>query len=49
MSGRASGRSVAVVAGRRVVAVAPIVQGRFWALVPHAQLQNEPPKVFVVR
>jgi hypothetical protein len=49
VSGRASGRSVVVVAGGRVVAVAPIVQGRFWALVPRVQLQNKPPKVFVVR
>ncbi len=49
VSGRASGRSVVVVAARRVVAVAPIVQGRFWALVPRARLQNKPPKVFVVR
>ena len=34
VSGRAAGRSVVVVANGRVVAVDPVVQGRFWALVP---------------
>ncbi len=48
VSGRASGRSVAVVAGGRVVAVDPIVQGRFWALVPRAKLGGKPPVVFAV-
>ena len=39
--GRAPGaRSVAVVAGGRAVAVAPVVQGRFWALVPRASLNH---------
>jgi hypothetical protein len=48
VSGRASGRSVAVVAGGRVVAVDPVVQGRFWALVPPAKLGGKPPAVFAV-
>jgi sulfatase-like protein len=34
VSGRAQGRSVLVVANGRVVAVDPIVDGRFWALAP---------------
>ena len=34
VSGRAQGRSVVVVANGRVVAVDPIVDGRFWALAP---------------
>jgi hypothetical protein len=34
VSGRATGRSVVVVANGLSVAVDPIVQGRFWALVP---------------
>jgi hypothetical protein len=34
VSGRATGRSVVVVAHGHVTAVDPIVQGRFWALVP---------------
>jgi Sulfatase len=38
VSGRATGRSVVVVAHGRVTAVDPIVQGRFWALVPQASL-----------
>ncbi len=49
VSGNAAGRSVAVVASGRVVAVAPIAKGRFWALVPRAKLGVEPPAVFVVR
>ena len=48
VSGRASGRSVAVVAGGRVVAVDPVVQGRFWALVPRAKLGGKPPVVFAL-
>jgi hypothetical protein len=43
VSGRAShARSVAVVVGGRVVAVAPVVQGRFWALVPRNALTHAP-------
>jgi len=34
VSGRARGRSVVVVANGRVIAVDPIVDGRFWALAP---------------
>jgi hypothetical protein len=49
VSGRASGRSVVVVAGGRVVAVDPVVQGRFWALVPRAKLGGKPPVAFAVR
>jgi hypothetical protein len=48
VSGRATGRSVAIVAGGRVVAVDPVVQGRFWALVPRTKLDGEPPAVFAV-
>jgi hypothetical protein len=48
VSGHATGRSVALVAGGRVVAVAPIAAGRFWALVPRAKLDGKPPAVFVV-
>ena len=46
VSGRATGRSVVVVAGGRVVAVTPIVQGRFWTLVPRAKLGGKPPAVY---
>jgi len=49
VSGRAAGRSVVVVAGGRVVAVAPIAQGRFWALVPSAKLGAKPPAVFIAK
>jgi hypothetical protein len=49
VSGHATGRSVAVVAAGRVVAVAPIADGRFWALVPRAKLGGKPPAVFVAR
>jgi hypothetical protein len=48
VSGRATGRSVAIVAGGRVVAVDPVVQGRFWALVPRARLDGKRPAVFAV-
>ncbi len=50
VSGRVSGRgrSVAVVSGGRVVAVAPVAEGRFWALVPRARLNGAPPRVFTV-
>jgi GNAT superfamily N-acetyltransferase len=49
VSGRATGRSVVVVADGRVVAVDPVVQGRFWALVPRAKLGGKPPAVFSIR
>jgi hypothetical protein len=49
VSGHATGRSVAIVAGGRVVAVGPIAQGRFWALVPRATLGGKPPGVFALR
>jgi hypothetical protein len=43
VSGRTTrARSVAVVAGGRVVAVAPVVDGRFWALVPRKALGHAP-------
>ena len=43
VSGRAShARSVAVVAGDRIVAVAPVAQGRFWVLVPRETLGHGP-------
>ena len=43
VSGRASGaRSVAVVVGWRVVAVAPVAGGRFWVLVPRAAFSHTP-------
>jgi len=48
VSGRAAGRSVLVVAQGRVVAVTPIVQGRFWTLVPRASLGGKPPAVFAI-
>jgi hypothetical protein len=50
VSGRVSGaaRSVVVVAGGRVVAVAPVAEGRFWALVPRKALKGVEPRVFPV-
>ncbi len=43
VSGRASHtRSVAVVVGGQIVAVAPVAQGRFWALVPRKTLRHTP-------
>ena len=43
VSGRASrARSVAIVVGGRVVAVAPVVRSRFWALVPGKALGHAP-------
>jgi len=48
LSGRAAqARSVAVVADGRVVAVAPVAGGRFWALVPRNALSH-PPRVYAV-
>ena len=41
--------SVALAAGGRVVAIAPVVKGRFWALVRRASLGAAGPKVFLVR
>jgi arylsulfatase A-like enzyme len=50
VSGRLAGqpRSVVVVAAGRVVAVAPVDDGRFWALVPHVALRSGRPEVFAV-
>jgi Sulfatase len=50
ISGRVSGaaRSVVVVAAGRVVAVAPVDDGRFWVLVPRAALKARSPEVFSV-
>lgn len=49
VSGRAPGaRSVAVVSGGRVVALMPVAQGRFWALVPRKSLQNGMLKVYAL-
>ena len=48
VSGRATGRSVAVVARGKVVAVVPVEGGRFWALVPTSALHGARPKVFAV-
>jgi hypothetical protein len=43
VAGRASrARSVAVVVGGTVVAVAPVVRGHFWALVPRKALSHAP-------
>ena len=51
VSGRVAGaaRSVVVLSAGRVVAVDPVAEGRFWALVPRASLNNARPKVFAVR
>jgi GNAT superfamily N-acetyltransferase len=48
VSGRVAGtsRSVVVVARGRVVAVAPVGEGRFWALVPGPALRGTRPQVF---
>jgi Sulfatase len=50
VSGQVTGaaRSVVVVAGGRVVAVAPVGEGRFWALVPRKALNGAQPHVFSV-
>jgi Sulfatase len=50
VSGRVDGqaRSVVVVVAGRVVAVAPVDDGRFWALVPRTALRAGPPDVFAV-
>jgi hypothetical protein len=48
VSGRAPRtRSVAVVVGRRVVGVAPVVKGRFWALVPR-RAPTRAPSVYAI-
>jgi sulfatase-like protein len=48
-SGRAPGaRSVVVVQHGRVVAVTPVVQGRFWTLVLRKSLQTGAPSVYAV-
>ncbi|MDX6507937.1 MAG: hypothetical protein QOG06_2581 [Gaiellaceae bacterium] len=50
VSGRVSGaRSVIVAAGGRVIAVAPVAGGRFWALVPRKALNHALPRVYAVR
>jgi hypothetical protein len=51
VSGRVAGsaRSVVVVSAGRVVAVDPVGDGRFWALVPRASLNDARPKVFAIR
>jgi hypothetical protein len=41
-------RSVVVVTAGRVVAVDPVAEGRFWALVPRAALNGRRPEVFAV-
>ena len=50
VSGRVAGpaRSVVVVTAGRVVAVDPVAEGRFWALVPRAALNGRRPEVFAV-
>jgi hypothetical protein len=50
VSGRVSGqaRSAVLVAGGRVVAVDPVADGRFWALVPRTALKGLQPRVFTV-
>jgi hypothetical protein len=50
VSGRTAGaRSVVVVANGRVVAVAPVAGGQFWALVPRAHLRAQAPQVFALK
>jgi hypothetical protein len=51
VSGRVAGpaRSVVVVSAGRVVAVDPVAEGRFWALVPRTALKNARLKVFAIR
>jgi hypothetical protein len=48
VSGRvpAATRSIAVAVGRRIVAVAPAADGRFWALVPRARLGPGSPQIY---
>ncbi|HUK94163.1 MAG TPA: sulfatase-like hydrolase/transferase [Gaiellaceae bacterium] len=50
VSGRVTGpaRSVVVVADGRTVAVDPVVQGRFWALVPRDTVGAAPLRVFSI-
>jgi hypothetical protein len=42
-------RAVAVVVGEKVVAVAPVAAGRFWALVPRARLRDGNPLVYPLK
>ena len=42
-------RAVAVVAGGKVVAVAPAASGRFWALVPRARLGAAKPLIYAIQ
>jgi len=48
VSGRvpAGTRSIAVVVGKRIVAVAPAADGRFWALVPRGRLGSGNPQIY---
>jgi hypothetical protein len=48
VSGRvpAETRSIAVVVGKRIVAVEPAADGRFWALVPRARLGAGNPQIY---
>ncbi len=49
ISGRITGaRSVVVVAKGRVVAVVPVADGQFWALVPRKALNHAVPRVYAV-
>ena len=50
VSGHVTGtaRSVVVVSAGRVVAVDPVADGRFWALVPRTALHGARPQVFAV-
>lgn len=51
VSGRVPARTqaVAVVAGGKVVAVAPAAAGRFWALVPRARLHGANPQIYAIK
>ena len=50
VSGSAPGaRSVVVVSHRRVVAVMPVAQGRFWTIVPRTSLENGNFQVYALK